>query len=174
MNFNPRPSLFCPRCGSEQFKNRNTKSFICDQCGFEYFHNVATAAAGIIEIGNQIILTRRARNPKKGMLDLPGGFVDYGESAEEGLRREIREELNLDIREMAYLTSFPNIYWYKNVKYNTLDMLFVCKTNGIKKIRPQDDVADFHFISPWQIAPKQIAFPSVRKGLQHYLALKQA
>ena len=53
---------------------------------------------------------RRAKEPAKGTLDLPGGFVDMYETVEDGMRREIKEETGLDVTEIQYLFSSPNVY----------------------------------------------------------------
>ena len=114
MNFD-----YCPACRTRQ--NKSDSPFICDTCGFTFYQNVACATAAIIENNNKILLIRRNRKPKKGMLDLPGGFVDPNESAEIGLLRELKEELSLEVseEELSYFGSFPNKYEYKNTIYNT-------------------------------------------------------
>jgi ADP-ribose pyrophosphatase YjhB (NUDIX family) len=90
------------------------------------YNNVAGAVAVVIRCGDEIYLTRRNRDPKKGKLDLAGGFVDPKESAEETCKRELFEELQLDIdiSNLKYLTSLPNIYQYKEIDYNTIDLFY--------------------------------------------------
>ena len=78
----------------------------------------------IICFENQFLFLRRARDPGAGKLDMPGGFVDFGETAEEALRRELREELMIESVELTYFTSAPNHYLYLNVPYQTLDFYF--------------------------------------------------
>lgn len=161
---------FCPRCGSETFKPNSEKSFKCSTCGHLYYINPGGAVAGLItDADGRLLLVRRAANPCKGMLDLPGGFVDNGERAEDALKREIKEELNLDIREMIYLTTFPNRYLYQDVRYFTLDLAFICKPDSIEKIKPADDVADFEFFEPGQIPLDEIAFDSIRNMVELYI-----
>ena len=74
----------------------------CPSCGFVYFHNCASCVAAIITVKQGIVLTVRNRAPKKGLLDLPGGFCNYGESLEDALVREVREELNLELSDLSY------------------------------------------------------------------------
>ncbi len=78
----------------------------CPSCGFVYFHNCASCVAAIITVKQGIVLTVRNRAPKKGLLDLPGGFCNYGESLEDALVREVREELNLELSDLSYFGSF--------------------------------------------------------------------
>lgn len=106
---------FCPNC-STTANSSNTRPFHCTSCDFTYYHNVAASVAAIIVVGNQILLTERAKSPGQGMLDLPGGFVDPKESLEQSLIREIQEELSISIpsQSLSYFCSVPNIYQYQD------------------------------------------------------------
>jgi ADP-ribose pyrophosphatase YjhB (NUDIX family) len=130
---------------------------------------MAAAVAAIIEYEGKILLTRRAREPQMSMLDLPGGFVDYGEKAEEALVREVYEELNLHVREMRYLTSAANIYVYKGVRYQVLDILFVCPVSDVEGIKARDDVSGFEFFRPDEVPIEELAFESTKAGLAYYI-----
>ncbi len=112
---------FCPHCGSRKIEVFIEKAIQCTDCGYIYFHNCASAVAGIIETVSGVILIRRRVPPKRGYHDLPGGFADYGESLETVLKREIKEELNIDIADLRYFALFPNTYLYKKVTYFTTD-----------------------------------------------------
>ena len=78
----------------------------------------------IICFENQFLFLRRAKDPGAGKLDMPGGFVDFGETAEEAFRRELKEELMIESVELTYFTSAPNYYLYMNVPYQSLDFYF--------------------------------------------------
>ncbi|MHC5060247.1 MAG: NUDIX hydrolase [Planctomycetota bacterium] len=110
---NPNAKLFqyCPRCGGDKLAAATVKSFECPDCGFGFFLNTAAAVGALITDGQgRLLVTVRKAEPAKGTWDLPGGFTDPGESVEETVRREIKEELGLDIISMRYFCSFPNIY----------------------------------------------------------------
>lgn len=156
--------LFCPKCGDNTLIKNTFKSFTCNSCGFVFFFNAAAAVTGIIELpdGN-IIMTVRKHAPAAGMLDLPGGFIDYDETAEEALKREINEELNIEIDDIKYLTTIPNTYIFESVTYKTLDIFFKCKAKNIELIKPNDDVSEFIFINPKKVKLEQIGLDSVKK-----------
>ncbi len=118
----------------------------------------------------RLILAVRARDPQRGALDLPGGFLDFDETVEQGLKREIREELNIETLDFRYLTSAPNDYAYGGVLYKTADLFFTCQAPDIRGIRPGDDVADFRLIAPADLEPSALAFASSRTALQALLA----
>src|SRR5208337_901997 len=87
---------FCPGCGAEGIAVRADRSILCKQCGFHFYFNAAAAVAGLIEDDKgRLLMTVRAHDPAKGALDLPGGFVDFDETAEDALKREVKEELSL-------------------------------------------------------------------------------
>ena len=84
---------FCPVCGSAHFKPVSEKSMLCENCGFEYFVNPSAATvAFILNSKGELLVERRKREPAKGTLDLPGGFADMDETAEQGVAREVLEE----------------------------------------------------------------------------------
>ena len=118
----------CPMCGSNKIECRQNRKWICPDCGFDLYNNVAAAVGVIIKDKyNNILFEVRAKEPRKGYLALPGGFVDFNESAEEAVVRECREEIGveLDINSIRFLCTYPNTYEYKNIEYKTCDMFFV-------------------------------------------------
>ncbi len=165
---------FCPGCGAKGPKAHSKgKHITCEKCGFDYYHNVASAAGVIIEYGSKVLVVVRANEPRKGLLDVPGGFADYGESAEEALAREVREELGIKIKNQRYLTSAPNVYVYKGVTYATTDLLFTYRIDNPRKFKPnRNEIAEIKFFEPEKIPLNRIAFISTKKALQYYIKQK--
>jgi len=159
---------FCPRCGCRKIEVFHKNAIQCDDCSYVYFHNCASAVAGIIETIGGVILTRRRVPPKRGYYDLPGGFADYGESLEAALKRESKEELNMDIADLRYFASFPNTYLYKKVTYFTTDAFFICKPVHPELMRPSREISEIAIIKPDEIDLKRIAFESIKQALQKY------
>lgn len=156
---------YCPSCGAAGILFDGIKQFECKECSFTYYHNVAIAVAVILEYDKKILLTKRGEEPGKGKLDLPGGFVDPKESAEEAVKREIREELKIEIGTLEYLGSFPNIYEYKDVIYNVCDLFFYSRIKTLPTDIDRVEIEELILLNPSEIAIDKFAFESTRKCL---------
>lgn len=161
---------YCPKCGSPRFEEHNFKSKKCADCGFTYYFNPSSATvAFILNPQDELLVCRRGKEPAKGTLDLPGGFIDMGETGEEGVAREVKEETGLDVTEARYLFSLPNLYLYSDFMVHTLDMFFRCTVNDTHRFRGMDDVAEAFFVPLKEVRPEQFGLQSVRRGLQMFL-----
>lgn len=161
---------YCPKCGRKGFSFNGEKVFTCKACGLEYYINPAPAVAAILQYPDgRIVLAHRKHEPRKGMLDLPGGFVDMNERVEDAVKREIWEELGVKIDTMKFIGSFPNEYVFNGVSYFTCDMAFVCMIAGDTVLNAADDISDALVIKPEDINYEQICFPSIVNILKLYL-----
>jgi NAD+ diphosphatase len=159
---------FCPCCASPKIRVHMKNAIKCGACGYVYFHNTAAAVAGIIEIGKKILLIKRANEPKAGFYDLPGGFVDYKESIDAALVREVKEECNLDITDLRYFGSFGNTYRYCGVDYFTADTFFLCRPVNPKMLRISNEVSEVILADVNKFDLKKVAFESIRKAIDKY------
>jgi len=160
---------FCPSCGASGFAADSGKSLRCEGCGLRLFVNVASAAGAFVVDGEgRLVLVRRAREPSKGKLALPGGFIDAGETAEAGLARELLEDLNLKVASFQYLCSSPNEYHYAGVTYQTLDLFFVCAVDDIAGAVALEEVEEFVVVEPDELDVSALAFPSARVAFEAY------
>jgi len=154
---------FCPCCGSPRFGVSGERSLKCSNCGFHLYINSAAAVACLIfNHEGKLLLARRAVDPDKGKLDLPGGFIDPLETAEEAVSREIREELGVNVIEMKYLTSKANEYLFSGITVFTTDMAFMVKVDDVEKITANDDISSFEWLYPEDVAPEDVPAPSIR------------
>jgi len=160
---------FCPACGGGGFSFTGDKNFTCGSCNFIYYINPGPAVAAIIQSpDNRIVLTRRKNDPRGGYLDLPGGFVDIMESAEDAIIREIKEELGIHVKIINYIGSSANEYIYRDLSYFTCDLGFVCVTDELAEMKPADDVSEAILVRPEDIDYSEICFPSIEILLKMY------
>jgi ADP-ribose pyrophosphatase YjhB (NUDIX family) len=170
---------FCPSCASDKISFLEGRVFRCPECGFVYYHNIAAATGCLISVpdadgaGERLVFTVRGKEPGQGLMDLPGGFVDVGEGAIDGLLRELREEIGWIPPETPKLyASFSNVYRYKDIDYNTCDMYFSVSAPGLK---PEDlrlekaEIAGVRFLKPAEINFDEFAFGSTKKAVKAYL-----
>lgn len=146
---NPNAHLFryCPHCGGKSLAVSDEKSFLCNSCNFKFYLNTAVAGIALIfNKNNELLVTKRKHHPAKGLLDFPGGFANPGETIEACLKREIKEELNLDIISLNYFCSAPNTYIYKTVAYTITDFAFLCIVEDFTVIKAYDDISAFYFM----------------------------
>ena len=169
---------FCPDCGSKSIKTiNNARKWECPDCGFDLYCNVAAAVGLIITNSNdEVLFEIRAKDPKKGALDLPGGFCDPGESSEETAMRECFEETEVKPVSLKYLCSFPNNYEYRNILYKTCDLYFEAKLPEGCELKPQEgEVVSFtwrKFETQTDIDNAGLAFDSAKKALSFWLKKK--
>lgn len=158
---------YCPRCGSSDFGRSDSKSLYCAACGLRYYINMSAATAVVIyDALGRVLFTRRKYDPAKGKLDLPGGFIDLGETAEEAIQREVQEELGIPLKNLTFLGTFPNQYEYSHVLYQTLDIVFVAEAEGLELLKAADDVESVEFRKATEVKPEEIGLESIRRVVE--------
>ena len=163
---------FCPKCGSHDFEIHNALSRHCTNCGFTFYQNPrASTAAFILNEKNELLVARRGKEPAKGTLDLPGGFVDNDENAEQGMSREIKEETGLDINpeNVVYQFSIPNVYRYSGMDIHTLDLFFLCHVTGEVEVKANDDAAELQWIPLQEVYVERFGLRSIRQAVHRFL-----
>lgn len=161
---------YCPECGSTRFEVRNAKAKHCADCGFTYYFNPSAATVALILNGEgELLVCRRGKNPAKGTLDLPGGFIDMYETGEEGVAREVREETGLTVVRADYRFSIPNLYEYSGFTVHTLDLFYRCTVADDTRLRAEDDVADTFWMPLSEVHPEEFGLQSIRQGVKRFL-----
>ena len=163
---------YCPVCGAKAFTERNEKAKQCTACGFVYYFNPSSAVACFIKnLQGDLLLVRRGKEPAKGTLDLPGGFVDMFETGEDAVRREVKEETGLEVKSCRYLFSLPNLYLYSGFEVHTLDMFYECMVDDFEIARADDDAADIVILRPEELCPEKFGLRSIQKAIPIYLSV---
>jgi len=164
---------FCPSCASTHFSFPDNSRFLCDDCGFTYYHNIPASVAIVFTFEDKVLFTVRNVDPDKGKWDLPGGFIDPNETAEEAACREIREELEIEIsnHDLKYITTSPNNYLYKNVPYRTMDIFYECALpSDVINVAAEDEIQELVWVKRSEIDLEKIGFVSIRKVIgEQYL-----
>ena len=160
----------CPRCG-QRSETVGRNPFRCAGCDYTHFFGPCAAVGGIIcDRDGQVLFLRRQRDPGKGKLGIPGGFVDAGESAEQALKREALEEVNLRVLRVTYLASFPNQYAFRGVILPVTDIFFECEVESFDSIAAEEsEVASWHFCHPNESTLSEMAFESNRLAVEEFL-----
>jgi mutator protein MutT len=127
----------------------------------------AAVVAVIYNNNDEILLTRRKHNPFAGFLDLPGGFVNLHETAENAVIREIKEELNIDVSEYKFVATYPNEYVFGGIQYFTEDIVFLCRIADFSSISANDDISDYEFRTIDKINIDEIGLNSIKNVIQY-------
>lgn len=146
------PPAYCARCGNTMSGAPGGEGHMhCDRCGFVHYRNPLPAVALVVRRGRRVLLVRRAVAPAKGMLCLPGGFLELGETAEEGGRRELLEETGLTAEGTRVLELETDTTAYGGI---LLVVLEVTRWRGSEE--PGDDASEILWRRPGDIT--ELAF----------------
>jgi mutator protein MutT len=133
----------------------------CPQCGFvTYAHSMPTASAVVGDEEGRVLLSRRAHEPAAGMWDLPGGFLEEGEHPVDCLRRELREEAGIGLRDEQLIGIWIDTYEYKRRVVATLNVYYSARVREGTP-QPADDVAELRWVAPEVVPVDQLAFAHI-------------
>jgi NAD+ diphosphatase len=168
-----KQSLYsCPNCSNMELTYDGVKKYYCTACGWEFYQNTAAAVAGIFEYKDKILAVERNRDPGKGLFDFPGGFVDPFETAEDALRREIKEELHIDLDQLEYLCTSPNLYTFKGIEYSTCDIFYLAHLDTDITKLDKSEIASIHWLEKSDLMPERFAFRSMQEAIKIYTSHK--
>ncbi len=101
-----RSHQFCGRCGTPTERKSGERSRVCPACGQTHYPRLAPVAMALVRRGSELLLARSPHFPP-GMFSALAGFVEPGESIEECLVREVKEEVGVDVTNLRYFASQP-------------------------------------------------------------------
>ena len=164
MSLNPalEEVAFCPRCGAPatvQFP----RSLRCTRCEYVAFYNPKPVGCAIArDDDGRVWLARRGHDPGRGLWSMPGGFVDLGESVEEAIVREVREELDVG----ADLGALVGVYSHADDR--VVVIVYEARIDGTP--RPTDEAPEVRAFAQDEIPWDQLAFANDRAALRDAFA----
>ena len=157
--------MYCIKCGgktkSEIINGDNIPRNKCDACNYIHYINPKIIVGALPYRDDRVLLCKRDIHPGFGKWTLPSGFMEMGESIEQGAKREAKEEANLELNlNMLYGTySIPRIG----------QVLFIYVANIVNEdFRAADETIEVKLFGVSEIPWENIAFPSVEFFLRNY------
>lgn len=155
---------FCPKSG-DALKQISENILQCNNCGYKLYVNPITCNGVIIVNENgKIMLVKRKFDPKKGYWDLPGGFIEPHEDLEQSVKREIKEELGVDIDLIKIIGVYNDVYEFQDIIWPTLGIVVAAKT-VTGNFRSSDDINSYKFFRLQEALKQRLAFHSIKKAL---------
>lgn len=157
---------FCPRCaGLLEWKRRGNEPRFqrCRRCGYSLFNNPVGATEAVIVRNGRILMIRRAKEPRKGFWDFPGGFLEGGESSEHGIIREVKEELGAKFSPQHLLHGFADTYRWQGRDVPTIGFSYVGTIAG--RLKTNSEVGRLRWFLLSRL-PKRLGFKHMHQTLR--------
>lgn len=158
---------YCDQCGhSVEYKipeHDNRERAVCTRCGTIHYRNPRIIAGCLPVYGEQILLCRRNIEPRKGFWTLPAGFMEEGETLQQGAARETLEEAGVVVEAGALLSmiSVPHI--------SQVHIFFLAHMPDANHAQSTSESTEIRLFSAADIPWDEIAFPTVSRTLRDYL-----
>jgi len=163
----PDTVRFCPLCGAPVERRvvaRDMREYpVCGGCGFVCYLHPKIVAVTIPVRDGRVLLTRRAIEPAHGLWTFPGGYVDWGESLTAAARREMREEVGLDLEPAGLV----GIYSYADAPV-VIVVYHVTVPSGIEAAPDAHEVSEAGYFAWEEIPWDALAFRSTREALEDW------
>ncbi|KAF0809348.1 MutT/nudix family protein [Alcanivorax sp. S71-1-4] len=158
---------FCSHCGSDQLRfdipeGDNRPRYWCPACQTIHYQNPKIVVGALPVWEGRILLCKRAIHPRAGYWTLPAGFMENGETLQEGAARETWEEAcaTVNISDLYTVFNLPHIYQV---------YVFFLGELADGKFGVGDESSDAGLFLPEEIPWDELAFPTITRTLKFYL-----
>ena len=162
------PAFPCARCGRplRRTSGERPRKITCARCGFLIYDYPRSCAGLVVIKGDAVLLLRRAHLPRRGCFDVPGGFMEAGESVERAARRELEEETGLTVGRVELLGTYWDRYHLRGFGWiPTMNTYFLGRwRRGVP--RAADDAAAAEWVPLARLGSRE-----ARYAWQHMTAL---
>lgn len=166
-----RRSRHCRACGTatrfEVPDDDNRERAVCPACGTIHYENPLNVVGTVPAWDDQVLLCRRAIEPRRGFWTLPAGFMELGETTEQGARRETDEEAGARI-ELQGLFSVMNV-----VAVGQVHLYYRARLLDLR-LQPGPETLEARLFREDEIPWDELAFRTVRATLEAYFGDRRA
>jgi ADP-ribose pyrophosphatase YjhB (NUDIX family) len=158
---------YCSQCGSPQIdlaipEGDDRERHVCPDCGSIHYTNPRIIAGVLPVWEDRILLCKRSIQPREGFWTLPAGFLENGETLQQGAERETREEALASV-------DIHDIYTIFNLTHINQVYIFFRGTLIDGRYGAGDESADADLFTADEIPWGELAFPTIHKTLEYYL-----
>ena len=157
---------YCSKCGSTniQFKipaGDNLRRYCCDDCKSIFYTNPNVVVGTLCKYEDKVLLCKRNIQPRLGLWTLPAGFLENGETLQQGAIRETKEETQAVPKIIAPYTAF-------SLTHISQVHFFYLANLGDEKFGPTSESSEVKLFTKDEIPWDEVAFPTVTKTLKYY------
>ena len=145
----------------------NRERLVCEECGFINYQNPKIVAGSVVVENGQVLLCRRAIEPRRGFWTIPAGYMELGETVQEGAMREAREEALADIA----IDGLLGVYSIPRI--GQVQLIFAAHLAS-PGVGVGEESLEVQFFDWDDIPADEIAFPTVHWALSHRRSLASA
>lgn len=157
---------FCSHCGAPLTlrvpSGDHFPRYVCDACGTVHYQNPKLVVGCVPEFEGRILLCRRAIEPRRGFWTIPAGFMENGETLQQGAARESREEALVEVQ-IGSLLSIVHVLQAHQVH------VFFRASMAAPQYGAGHETLEAELVLPKDIPWAQLAFPSTEFSLRRYL-----
>lgn len=154
---------FCPDCGAPSASEAETWPRRCSRCGAAHHLDPRPCASALaVDHQGRVLLVRRDIEPRRGLWQVPGGFMEAGESPEQAATRELREEALVDIDRLRLLGV------YSAVAISLLVIVYEARALGAGAAG--HDVQEVGWFTPDKVPWAELSYTSTEQTIRDWLA----